>query len=325
MREKWEHTAGELEPREGDASRRGSLSHSGLLRYVYTRQILQNAGTTAAKPTNTAATTTPTGGAVACGALDPKTTSPPENAVLYLSVRGPGTITYKCVEANKPVVLSEDAKLTETISKGWSGQVETKDGARIVTTENGNTKPPSKNVFTLGSNPTSMTVLNGAPDLRWEVTSNVGASAAEGGIPSGTNYVTRTQAEGGAPPRSCDAGETIKVPFSAAYNIYSCDQAYLAQAPGTSVAPGPTAAAPSVAVAPTPSVTVAPTPSVAVAPIAVPPVAVAPIAVPPVAVAPVPESVSVAPAPAPAVAPPSSAAQVGALVGALGVTMAMMM
>ena len=252
-----------------------------------------------------------------CGALDPKTTSPPDNAVLYLSVRGPGTITYKCVEANKPVVLQEDAKLTETISKGWSGKVETKDGARIITTENGNTKPPAKNVFTLGPNPTSRTVLNGAPDLRWEVTSNEGASAAEGGIPSGTNYVTRTQAEGGAPPRSCDAGETIKVPFSAAYNIYSCDQAYLAQAPGTTVAPGPTAAAP--------SVTVAPTPSVAVAPIAEPPVAVAPIAVPPVAVAPVPESVSVAPAPAPAVAPPSSAAQVGALVGALGVTMAMMM
>jgi hypothetical protein len=69
-------------------------------------------------------------GAQACGPLDPKSVDAPDNALLYLSLRGSGVITYKCVEANKPVVLEEEADLTETLSKGWTGKVETKDGAR---------------------------------------------------------------------------------------------------------------------------------------------------------------------------------------------------
>jgi len=69
-------------------------------------------------------------GPQACGPLDPKSVDAPDNALLYLSLRGSGVITYKCVEANKPVVLEEEADLTETLSKGWTGKVETKDGAR---------------------------------------------------------------------------------------------------------------------------------------------------------------------------------------------------
>lgn len=145
------------------------------------------------------------------------------------------------------------------------------------------------------------------------MTSNTGASAAEGGIPSGTNYVTRTQAEGGAPPRSCDAGETIKVPFSAAYNIYSCDEAYLVQAPGPSVAVPATAPVPSVSVAPIPAP--APAPLNAMAPIAIPPVSVAPIPAP----APTP-SVVVAAAPAPA---PSAGVAVSAFFGGLAIVASM--
>ena len=97
-------------------------------------QLLQKGNANnATEPTVTATTTATTAtGALSCGELDPKSVAPPENAVLYLSLRGPGVITYKCVEANKPVVLEESADLTETISKGWSGKVETKDGARYV-------------------------------------------------------------------------------------------------------------------------------------------------------------------------------------------------
>ena len=69
------------------------------------------------KPTAAAATSTPAGAGPTCGTLDPSSTAPPGNAVLYLSVRGPGTITYKCVEANKPVVLEESAELNQSISK----------------------------------------------------------------------------------------------------------------------------------------------------------------------------------------------------------------
>ena len=70
----------------------------------------------------------------ACGPLVPGVIDPPANAVLYLSLRGPGEITYKCTEANKPVVLSETGKLSADpkISKGWSGTLETKEGARVL-------------------------------------------------------------------------------------------------------------------------------------------------------------------------------------------------
>ena len=152
-------------------------------------------------------------------------------------------------------------------------------------------------MFVLAADPTSSPQLNGAPDLRWGVVSNTGASAAAGGIPSGVNYVTRTQAEGGAPPRSCDAGETIKSQYSAAYNIYTCDVAYLVQPP----AAGPIASAivPSVnAPARAPALTVAPVPAQAAE---VP--AAAPVSVPPVAMAPMPAVAPVAPVPAVAVPP----------------------
>ena len=177
---------------------------------------------------------------------------------------------------------------------------------RVITTTNGNEKPPATNVFVLAADPTSANRLNGAPDLRWGVTSNTGASAAEGGIPSGVNYVTRTQAEGGAPPRSCDAGETIKVQFSAAYNIYSCDEAYLVKPP----APGPAAtvpaAAPSVTVAPVPAQTASVPAPTATVPAPTP--EIAPVAIPPVAVAPAPTPDPVVPVTvAPAMAPVSSA------------------
>lgn len=157
-------------------------------------------------------------------------------------------------------------------------------------------KPPATTEFVLGPDPTSRRVLNGAPTLRWEVVSNSGASAAAGGIPSGVNYVTRTQAEGGAPPRSCDAGQTVKSPYSAAYNIYTCDPAYLVQPPAagpiaSAIAPSVDAPAPARA----PALTVAPVP----APAAEVPTA-APIAVPPVAMAPEP---TVAPIPVMAPAP----------------------
>lgn len=155
-------------------------------------------------------------------------------------------------------------------------------------------KPPATNEFVLGPDPTSRPELNGAPTLRWEVVSNSGASAAAGGIPSGVNYVTRTQAEGGAPPRSCDAGQTVKSPYSAAYNIYTCDSAYLVQPPAAG--PIASAIAPSVdAPARAPALTVAPVP----APAAEVPTA-APIAIPPVAMAPEP---TVAPMPVMAPAP----------------------
>lgn len=97
---------------------------------VMTVQLLQNAKAPSAV-TPVVAVTTATGG-ISCGKLDPASVDAPENAVLYLSLRGSGVITYKCVEANKPVVLSEEADLTETLSKGWSGKIETKDGARFV-------------------------------------------------------------------------------------------------------------------------------------------------------------------------------------------------
>jgi hypothetical protein len=283
----------------------------GLFYQAFARQMLQQ---------------TPS---LSCGALDKNSVEPPENAVLYLSVRGPGTITYKCVEANKPVVLEESAELNESISKGWSGKIETKDGARILTTTNGNEKPPATNVFVLGPDPTSRNTLNGAPDLRWSVTSNTGASAAAGGIPAGSNYVTRTQAEGGAPPRSCDAGETIKVPFSAAYNIYSCDEAYLSAAPGPSVtapAPGPsvTVSTPSpatVAITPSPSALV----PKATSPISVPPVAVTPTPTPSPTPAPVVTVTVPSPAPGPVPAPSSATSAtglIGAAVMLLGALMA---
>jgi hypothetical protein len=159
-------------------------------------------------------------------------------------------------------------------------------------------------VFVLAADPTSSPQLNGAPDLRWEVASNTGASAAAGGIPSGVNYVTRTQAEGGAPPRSCDAGETIKSQYSAAYNIYTCDEAYLVQPP----AAGPISAIVPETDAPAraPALTVAPLPAAAPevpaeAPISIPPVAMTPrpaVAPVPVVASP-PAVVAIAPAPAP--------------------------
>jgi len=95
-----------------------------------TLQLLQDAKAPAATTPVVGATTTAAG--TACGKLDPESVDAPENALLYLSLRGSGVITYKCVEANKPVVLEEDADLTETLSKGWTGKVETKDGARYV-------------------------------------------------------------------------------------------------------------------------------------------------------------------------------------------------
>jgi hypothetical protein len=106
-----------------------TCSHS-LSYAVMTLQLLQDAKAPAATTPVVGATTTAAG--TACGKLDPESVDAPENALLYLSLRGSGVITYKCVEANKPVVLEEDADLTETLSKGWTGKVETKDGARYV-------------------------------------------------------------------------------------------------------------------------------------------------------------------------------------------------
>lgn len=203
---------------------------------------------------------------------------------------------------------------------------------RIITTTNGNEKPPATNVFVLAADPTSRRQLNGAEDLRWEVTSNTGASAAAGGIPSGVNYVTRTQAEGGAPPRSCDAGETIKSQYSAAYNVFSCDEAYLAQAPAagpiaSAIVPKADALAPARAPVQAPAVTVvpvvpvipvpAPTAEVPVAtPISIPPVAVAPIAPMPATVA-LPPVVSIPPATA-----PESSASTYSMYAASGIALA---
>ena len=251
-----------------------------------------------------------------CGPLVPGVIDPPKNAVLYLSVRGPGKIMYKCVEKNNPIVLSESATMTADpkISKGWSATLETKDGVRVLTTKNSNQKPSAENVFVLGDRPVSRTVLDAAPDLRWEVVSNEGASADQGGIPAGGNYVTRTFAEGGAPPRTCDAGQTVEADFEASYNIYSCDSAYLTGSPAS----GPEAESPVVSVPPTAAQSpVVSSPSVSVPPVvSSPPVSVPPVvSTPPVAPSPSvnvtsvpPSPVAVPPSPSvPVVVPPAIA------------------
>lgn len=257
-----------------------------------------------------------------CGPLVPGVIDPPENAVMYLSVRGPGKIVYKCVEKNNPIVLSENGKMAADpeISKGWTATIETKDNIRVLTTSNSNVKPTAENVFILGDRPVSQRVLDAAPDLRWEVVSNTGASAAEGGIPAGGNYVTRTNAEGGAPPRVCDAGETVEVDFEASYNIYSCDSAYLTAAPTGAPADAPKQAVPPEVQSPPPvdPTAVPPTASVAPqespSPITAPPVISTPPTVSPVAVSPPPEPVTpviVAAAPAPAPESGASATMIG--------------
>ena len=259
-----------------------------------------------------------------CGPLVDGVIDPPQNAVLYLSVRGKGDITYKCTEANKPVVLSEkgDFAADPKISKGWTAALETKDGALQLTTTNSNPKPAAKNTLTLGDQPVVRPKVGAAPDTRWVVINNEGSTAAQGGIP-GNNYVTRTESEGGAPPRTCEAGETVEVPIEATYNIYSCDRAYLVgDAPATApTADEPEAAAPVTADVPeagVPPVTAAvPEPtaeepeSSPVVVVPTPEPSVAPSPTPsPVAVSPSPEVVPVAVAPAPA---PSSATSVSAI------------
>ncbi|KAI8105952.1 hypothetical protein M9434_000530 [Picochlorum sp. BPE23] len=282
-----------------------------------------------------------------CGPLVDGVINPPENAVLYLSVRGEGEITYKCTEANDPVVLSEKGEFAADpeISEGWTAELETKDGVLQLTTTNRNPDPSAKNTLTLGDQPVIRPKVNGAPDARWVVVSNEGSSAAEGGIP-GNNYVTRTESEGGAPPRTCEAGETVNVPVEATYNIYSCDRAYLvgdapasaptadvpepsterpAAAPVTADVPEPSterpAAAPVTVDVPEPAterpaaapVVVVPAPEPTVAPVPVP----SPTAVPP---SPSPVPVPVAPAPAPASAATSlsvAIASIASLVAAL--------
>ncbi|WPT16043.1 hypothetical protein PSENEW3_00004050 [Picochlorum sp. SENEW3] len=277
-----------------------------------------------------------------CGPLVDGVINPPENAVLYLSVRGEGEITYKCTEANKPVVLSEKGEFAADpeISEGWTAEAETKDGVLQLTTTNSNPDPSAKNTLTLGDQPVVRPRVNGAPDARWVVVSNEGSSAAQGGIP-GNNYVTRTESEGGAPPRTCEAGETVDVPLESTFNIYSCDRAYLvgdapasaptadepAAAPVTADVPEPSterpAAAPVTVDVPEPSterpapspVVVVPAPEPTVAPVPVP----SPAAVPP-SPSPVPVPVPVAPAPAPASAASSlsvAIASIASLVAAL--------
>lgn len=268
-----------------------------------------------------------------CGPLVDGVIDPPKNAVLYLSVRGKGEITYKCTEANKPVVLSEKGEFAADpeISKGWSAELVTKDGALQLTTTNSNPKPSAKNTLTLGDQPVIRPRVNGAPDARWVVVSNEGSSAAEGGIP-GNNYVTRTEAEGGAPPRTCEAGETVDVPLESTFNIYSCDRAYLvgdapataptadepAAGPVTVDVPEPSteepAAAPVTAAVPEPT-TEEPAPSpIVVVPAPEPTVAPAPVPSP-TAVSPSPVPVPVTPSPAPA--PASSATSVSAIIASI--------
>lgn len=263
-----------------------------------------------------------------CGAVVPGVTDPPTGALLYLSADAEGTVTYPCINGKvQPGIVDEAASLVNP--EGWTGVLFKNPAGAIqmnwgLILEDGSSV---NNTIVLGADVTTVPGRSGNLDwARWPVASTEGPAPDAGGLPK-MAWANRVETGNGALPKTCKGSEPVIVPFTAVYNLYTCEEAYLGPAAGPS---GPIALPPlsgpplfpslpilpeAPVPAPTPAPMPEPVPAPELAPVPAPAVAPVPAPIP----APVP---IVVPSPPP-VQPASSATAVRAALAAAVAVLAM--
>lgn len=173
-----------------------------------------------------------------CGPAIAGTVLPPTNALLYLSVKSTGNVTYNCGPNGDKLTSTEQGNVVS--EEGYKGTIFTNPDGFLqidVGVFDPDVNAVVNNSVVFASTPdTSYTDPSLLPEARWAILSTDGAKPDAGGLPP-LAYATRDDISGGGPPTNCKPNLVTNVPYQATYNLYTCDPAYLGPVPAPMPAP----------------------------------------------------------------------------------------